>query len=339
MYQELAEGRKRHGFSAYLKRQVHLRLDRVFARVDRGGLAASLHGLGLKRGSTVVAHAALSRLGYVDGGPDTVIDALQDVVGRDGCIMMPTFPTAGSMAALIDTGVPFDYRTAPSKVGILTEVFRRRPDVVRSLHPTNAVAAWGDRAEELVAGHENSPTPYGPDTPYGRIAGQNDSYVLMLETHIHSFLHHLQERVAFPNLFLDGEREATYIDRSGNTRTTKTKVMRPRIPYFVAIPQAEGQDPDWAILHDFGLIFPERRADDVRKLGYSFEGYQGLFRRRDQFAKSGALTIGGVGKGEIGLLNVRSFLDRIEPEFNGLIERYRDHYDVDKIAAMNLPYS
>lgn len=339
MFQKLVEGRKRYGLTTYLRRQARLRFDRVFARVEREGFAASLRELGLKEGSTVVAHAALSKLGYVEGGPDTVIDALQDVVGRQGCIMMPTFPTAGSMADLIDTGLPFDFRTAPSRVGILTEVFRRRPDVIRSLHPTNAVAAWGERAGELIAGHENSLTPYGFETPYGRIAEQNDSYVLMLETHIHSFLHHLQERVAFPNLFLDGDREATYIDRDGSVKTMRTRVMRPRIPYFVAIPAAEGHDPDWAILHDFGLIFPAGRTPIVRSLDYRFEGYQGLFRRRDQFAKSGALTIGRAGKGEIGLLHIRSYLDRIEPELKGLIDRYREHYDVARIEEMNLPYA
>ena len=52
---------------------------------------------------------------------------------------------------------------------MLTDLFFRRPDAVRSLHPTHSVAAIGARAEELVDGHENVPA-LGVDSPFHKLA-------------------------------------------------------------------------------------------------------------------------------------------------------------------------
>ena len=38
----------------------------------------------------VMVHTSLKRMGYVCGGAQTVIEALMEVVGENGTIMMPT---------------------------------------------------------------------------------------------------------------------------------------------------------------------------------------------------------------------------------------------------------
>ncbi len=48
-------------------------------------------------------------------------------------------------------------------------MFRRSPGVVRSIHPTHSVAAWGAQAEAIIAGHERAATPCGRRTPYGKL--------------------------------------------------------------------------------------------------------------------------------------------------------------------------
>jgi len=307
--------------------------------LERRHISEALNHVGLERGTTVCAHSSLGRLGHVVGGPDALIDALQDAVGQTGCLLMPTFPLRKSMAEVIDSSVVFDVTRTSSQNGIVTEVFRKRADVTRSLHPTNPVAAWGRSASALLQNHEHSPTPYGPTTPYGRLAEIDDGFVLMLETHVHSLLHHLQERVDFPNLFLDGLREIRYIDRYGAEQVMQTRVMRPRIPYFIAVPSARDDDPDWAILHDFGLMFPARRRREVRGLGYRFDGYPKLYQRRRELERLGVLRTSRLGRGEIGLLHVKSFLSTLEPELRELISRFRTFYDPEAIADRRLPYS
>ena len=49
-----------------------------------------LREVGLERDDAVMVHTSLKRMGYVCGGAQTVIEALMEVVGENGTIMMPT---------------------------------------------------------------------------------------------------------------------------------------------------------------------------------------------------------------------------------------------------------
>lgn len=49
-----------------------------------------LKEVGLKNGDTVMVHTSLGKMGYVCGGAQAVIEALMEVVGDSGTIMMPT---------------------------------------------------------------------------------------------------------------------------------------------------------------------------------------------------------------------------------------------------------
>jgi hypothetical protein len=86
---------------------------------------------------------------------------------------MPAFffgGVAGDPVAAYRQQPVFDVRTQPSEMGILSEVFRRRAGVVRSLHPTASIAAFGPLATELVSGHHLAPRTFGAGTPYARMA-------------------------------------------------------------------------------------------------------------------------------------------------------------------------
>lgn len=145
--------------------------------VTQGMIEAGLRELDLGPGDLVIAHSALRSFGWVEGGEDAVIDALRAVVGPAGTLCMPALSYG-------DYGPekpppPFDPRTTPGIVGRIPERFRRRPGVLRSLHPTHSIAAFGARAEEIVRDHERSLTPCGPQSPWGKIA-QGSGSILML---------------------------------------------------------------------------------------------------------------------------------------------------------------
>ena len=252
---------------------------------------------------------------------------------------MPTFSMAGSMESCLNSGRVFDVRTTPSQMGVISETFRKREGVLRSLHPTHSVAGWGKDAECFLRDHDKSPTPFGYDTPFGRAAEDADTYILMIETHIHSLLHHLQERAAFPDLFLPGLREVPVIGWNGDRTIISTRVMRPRTPYFIAIPSSRPETCAWVILHDFGLIFPHRRLGELKEMGYLLDGYPGLLTRREQLERAGIFRSLKVGRGEVGLLHIRGFLREVEPELRGLLAKFSHCYDTDEIDALNLPYS
>ncbi len=136
-----------------------------------------IHGireLGVQDGDIIMVHSALSSLGRVEGGANAVIDALIEAVGPTGTIAMPTlYPPC-----ITDDAV-FDVKDSPSDMGVITEVFRTRPGVVRSLHPTHPTAAYGARAGDLIRDHAKAPTACGADTPFGRLAEWGGKVLLM----------------------------------------------------------------------------------------------------------------------------------------------------------------
>ena len=58
---------------------------------------------------------------------------------------------SGDLASYLESGATFDTLNTPSSVGVILETFRRRPNVLRSCHPTNSVAASGPAAADLLS--------------------------------------------------------------------------------------------------------------------------------------------------------------------------------------------
>jgi len=183
-----------------------------------------LRALGLTPGDAVLVHSSLSSLGYVEGGADTVIDALLEAVGADGTVLVPTL--TGS--EVLDAGHPpvYDPVGTPCWTGRIPETFRQRPDAVRSLHPTHSVAAIGARARELTAGHEHSLTPCGPDSPYGRLA-HSGGYILLLGVghEVNTTYHLVEEIVGVPYHMQPGLVAAQVIE-GGKGRTIHLMIHR-----------------------------------------------------------------------------------------------------------------
>lgn len=131
----------------------------------RQQLTQAFRTAGLQDGDLVLVHSALRKLGPVEGDGETVIDALLDAVGPYGTVAMPTHTWK-----VVTSEQPVFHQTlTPSNVGVLTNLFRKRPGVLRSLHPTHSVAAIGPQAAALVAGHELNDTPCSASSPYGRL--------------------------------------------------------------------------------------------------------------------------------------------------------------------------
>lgn len=334
MRSRLRVGRRKYGLKSFLLREANNGLNRLVFKSGHRALVEAFRSVGICRGMRVCVHASLSQLGYVEGGAHAVVDALLESVGPDGCLVMPAFSMSGTMKQHLERKQVFDVRATPSSVGAVAEAFRTRNGVIRSLHPTNSVIATGPGAEELLRGHEDSPTPYGHATPYGRLTEDENAYILMINTHVQSLLHHIQERVAFPNLFLDEMASSECVDAEGKSRIVQTRVMRPKVPYYVAIPAKRGPAPEWAMLHDFALIFPTSRQHTVAKLGYRFDGHRTLLARRQQLIDLGILRSRKLGRGEIGLLSAARFVRFIQPEFEQSIGKYRQYYDIDYIQSV-----
>lgn len=127
----------------------------------RESLTADARRLGIESGDTLLVHSSYKSLGPVEGGAAAVIGALEDALGPEGLLLMPSFNhvPGGQRAAT------WNHATTPSTVGYLTEFFRTMPGTVRSDHYSHSVAARGKDASAFVADHLSR---VGPESPWDR---------------------------------------------------------------------------------------------------------------------------------------------------------------------------
>lgn len=156
-------------------------------------LTEKLQACGLAKGQTVLVHLAMSKLGWVIGGAEAIIMALLAAVGDSGTIMMPTHSGNNTdpsewqnppvprewWQSIRDHTPAYNPQTTPTRgMGIVPELFRTWPGVVRSAHPAFSMAALGPNAEYLVADHALNEFA-GDRSPLGKLY-KLDGYVFLL---------------------------------------------------------------------------------------------------------------------------------------------------------------
>ena len=177
--------------------RAHIRtLRRAFRRsqvrrrtqTTRAQLADAVRGLGVHDGDVVFLHSSLSAIGFVVGGPDSVIDAFLDVLGERGTLAMPSFPFDTYVEDYLARTPSFDVAETPSRMGKITEMFRQRPGVRRSVHATHPVVAWGPHSETLVADHHRDLRTFGPLSPFHRMC-ELGARIVLVGVDYHSMTH------------------------------------------------------------------------------------------------------------------------------------------------------
>lgn len=185
----------------------------------REKLTQDFTDLGIDKSDTLFIHSSFKSLGTVDSGAGTVIAALEEAIGQDGLILMPTFNLRPSREERVAS---WDVPTTPSTVGWLTEFFRQMPGTYRSDHYSHAVAARGKNAEAFVADHlkrEGYQSPwdlhpwgktYGTHSPMFRAYKANAKLLMIGVDYNTSTYIHLVE-VIYWNKRLTDNAQAAYI--------------------------------------------------------------------------------------------------------------------------------
>jgi len=175
------------------ERDLRRRIKRALFHFGPAELRDTLARLGLAEGMSVVVHSSYARLGAFEGRATDLIAILHAAVGGSGTIMMPTLPFTGSAVEYARTSPVFSVTRTPSAMGLLTEVFRRMPGVIRSVHPTHSVAVKGPMSQELIRSHPLAETPCGPGSPFAKLL-EVDGWILLLGVGIRSmtFFHSIE---------------------------------------------------------------------------------------------------------------------------------------------------
>lgn len=170
--------------------------------------------LGLKNGMVMIMHSSLSKIGWVVGGAQAVVEALLNVVGPDGTIVVPTFTGANSEPSewehppvpeswwqtIRDNMPGFDPNITPTrKMGAIVECIRTLPGAIRTNHPEASFAAIGPKAEEILNGQPLE-YPLGDESPLRKIYDLGGSVLLLGVNHDRNTSLHLAEyRATWPS--------------------------------------------------------------------------------------------------------------------------------------------
>ncbi|NRT78794.1 aminoglycoside N(3)-acetyltransferase [Clostridium beijerinckii] len=199
--------------------------------VIKKDIVNALKQLGVKSGQNIIVHTSMKSFGFVCGGPQIIIEALIELVGKDGTIIMPTQTWKNMDPAygvhweepiewwdiIRDNWPAYDKDITPTNtMGAVAEMFRKWSGVLRSDHPVRSFAAWGKNAQYLINNHDLSDI-FGESSPIGKLYDL-DGYVLLLGTGYdkNTSIHLADERADYPSkhmeknscaMMKDGERK------------------------------------------------------------------------------------------------------------------------------------
>lgn len=223
-------------------------------------LERSLRALGIAEGDTLLLHAGFTPFSGFTGTPQALLDCLLRIMGPAGNLLMMSMAYTGTAYNYLKRGEPFDVRRTISRMGLVTEVLRRRPGVLRSLNPIHPVLALGPRAEWLVADHDATPYSCGEDTPLAKLAVVGGKILLFDVSYITAtFLHHLEHRfrARLPmKVYHDDLFEATIVTAAGVSRRMTTRIFEPAT--------AKIRDRLWL---DLEVEFRKRGAIQATRIG------------------------------------------------------------------------
>ena len=240
----------RAGLKAFAKK-ARTRYVRTFHSFGPAEFAEALHRVGLRQGDSTLVHSSFDAFESFDGKPSDVIEVLKNVVGSRGLVMMPTIPFAGTAIDWVRSHPVVDLRRTPSRMGLISEIFRRSPDVIRSVHPTHPVAAWGAQAADYVAGHPLARTPCGAGSPYHGLITRDGS-VLLLGVDVNAVtLYHTAEEV------LESQLRISPFTRD----TFKLECVAP--DGQIAVIETRLFDPEVSRRRNLDLLVPELKQRDA----------------------------------------------------------------------------
>ncbi|MCI8963357.1 MAG: AAC(3) family N-acetyltransferase [Eubacterium sp.] len=149
----------------------------------------------------------------------------------------------------------FDVRNTKSKMGMINEYARQRPEALRSEDPLMSVCVIGDHKELAeVSGNKS----LGPGSFFDRLHNTPNVRILFFGAQLpqcHTQMHYVEEKLRVPYRY-DKEFEGHIIDREGNKREDKHILYVKYRDVLPCVPPAFEQE-----LIDQGLFLKQKVGD------------------------------------------------------------------------------
>lgn len=209
------------------------RYERLIYGFGPEDLLSKLKTLGITTNDTLFAHVAFDAFRGFQGKATDVIETLQTAIGPGGTLMMPTMSFTGTAVEFATTNPIVKLNRLPSRMGLVTELFRRSPDVIRSPHPTHPIAVWGRDNAAIVQDHYQAKTPCGDPSPLHRLIERDAKIILLGADFAVLTFHHTVEAMLESTLpvqpFTDEIFELDVEDTHGQLWHCSTRLYHPAV--------------------------------------------------------------------------------------------------------------
>ena len=192
-------------------------------------LKKALLSLGISAGDTIMVHSSFNFFNGFKGNPQDFIKCLLDIIGEQGNILMLSMHSGIASLHYLQNNPVFNVNKTISKMGIVSEIFRRKNGVLRSLSPTHPVLAYGKDASWVMKDHDKCLYPCGEGSPFHKfrlLKGKVLFFDVPFETC--TFIHYIEDlikdRLPFP-VYHEKPFAARVIDHQGNESEVTTYVF------------------------------------------------------------------------------------------------------------------
>lgn len=243
-------------------------------------LSRDLSDLGVSSGMTILVDSSLSAMKrYIVGGAPTVVLALEQLIGEQGTLVMPTHttdlsdpamwqkpPVPESWWSIIREEMPaFQPDLTPTYgMGAIVECFRKQTETIRSNHPQVSFAARGPEASTIVANHSLS-YGLGEQSPLARIY-DGEGWVLLLGVQYdkNTSLHLAEYRARYTSK--SEAKQGAPVRNNGRGEWTEYDDINYDSEDFVAIGEAFERNTDFVRTSKIGeavvRLMPQRQLVD-----------------------------------------------------------------------------
>ncbi len=231
--------------------------------LDKANLAHSFHALGVNSGDTLLVHSSYKSFGGVEGGPQTVIDALLEVLGEDGTLIMPTFNFD------FCKGADWDVRETPSQMGFMTNLVREDERATRVFHPIYSFAVIGKHAQAF--GNLRDKSSYGANSAFAKLRELDGKIMVVGLSYNDSmtFFHHVEEMEGVDYRYLK-DFTGNITDWDGNTTQDTYQMLVRNLDMGVETMV----DPMGALMEEESVIKSRQIGDADVKLMKANEVYE-----------------------------------------------------------------
>jgi len=177
-------------------------------------LVVNFKEFGVTKGDVLLVHSSYKSFGGVEGGPQTVIEALKHILSKEGTLIVPTFNYN------FCDGEPYDIKKTPSKMGVISELIRNDSNSKRSLDPVFSFAIFGKHRDYLA--NLRYYHSFGPDSIFAKLRELDAKIMIIGLTYNESvtFFHHIEETQGCDYRFFK-EFQGKITDYNGNEKEEK----------------------------------------------------------------------------------------------------------------------